>query len=71
MKVSQLLHTIDREDLIVINDRDLPINTMRIYDGEVRGLKRDDPINKMHVVSIFADDDVIHILAEKAVSRND
>lgn len=50
MKVSQLLHTMEREDSIVIVDKNLPISTM-------------------HVVGIFADDDVIHILAEKAVKK--
>ena len=69
MKVSQLLHTIDREDVVVISDKDARIDTMHLFAGKVRNVLRDDPINKMHVASIFADDDVIHILAEKAVKK--
>ena len=69
MIVSQLLHTIYREDLIRIVDKNLPISSMIIFEGEVRGIKRDNPINKMHVKSIFTDGGVIHIIAEKAVAK--
>ena len=64
MKVSQLLHTIDRDDCVAIDDKNAPIDRNRIYDGTVRGIRKDDPINKMHVLCVFAADDKIHILEE-------
>jgi arginine repressor len=63
MKVSQLLHVMDKDDEIVIDDYDAPIVKMRLYKGKVKGIKRDDQINKMHVASICADDDTILVLA--------
>ena len=65
MRVSQLIHAMDRSDIIVIDDYNAPVFKNRIYCGEVRGIKRDDPINKMHVSSICADGDVLLVLAEK------
>lgn len=65
MKVSQLLHAMDKDDLIVIDDYDKPIDKMTLYKGNVRGIKRDNPINKMHIMSVCADDDTILVLAVK------
>lgn len=65
MKVSQLLHAMDKDDLIVIDDYDKPIDKMTLYKGNVRGIKRDNPINKMHILSICADDDTILVLVVK------
>ena len=65
MRVSQLLRAMDRDDMIAIDDGDKRISSMRIYNGTVRGIKKDDPINQYHVHHIFADGDVICILAEK------
>ena len=71
MKVSQLLHTMDRDDCISIDDMNVPIDRNRIYNGPVRGIKKDDPINKMHVCCISAADGKINILAEVAhVKKN-
>lgn len=64
MRVSQLLHVMDRDDEIIIDDANKKINRMRVYEGTVRGIKRDDPINRMHVNSVFADDSVMVVLAE-------
>lgn len=69
MRVSQLIHAMDKDELIVIDDYDAPINKMTIYRGTVRGIKRDDPINKMHVHSICADNDTILVLAAKQRER--
>lgn len=66
MKVSQLLHVMDKEDLISIEDYNAPIDKMTIYEGAARGIKRDDAINKMHVHSICADNDTILVLAERS-----
>ena len=63
MRVSQLIHTMDREDRIVIDDFDKKIDQMRIFDGLVRWIKKDSPINKMHVLSICSDKDTIVVLA--------
>lgn len=63
MRVSQLLHNMDKNDLIVIDDYDKPIDKMTLYKGNVRGIKRDNPINKMHIESICADNDTILVLA--------
>jgi hypothetical protein len=35
---------------------------MNIYAGTVRGITRDNPINKMHITSICADEDRISVL---------
>ena len=63
MRVSQLIHTMDRDDEIVIDDFDAPIDKNNLYKGTVRGIKKDNPINKMHVMSVCADNDVILVLA--------
>ncbi|MBO5967834.1 MAG: hypothetical protein J6S14_04975 [Clostridia bacterium] len=66
MRVSQLIHAMDKDDEIVIDDFDAPIDNMTIYKGTVRGIKRDDPVNQMHVSSICAKNDTILVLAEKS-----
>ena len=65
MKISQLLHAMDKEDQIVIDDYNARIDHMTIYEGPVRGIKRDDPINRMHVSSVCDMDDKIMVLVEK------
>lgn len=65
MKASQLIHAMDREAWICIEDFAKPIDRMTIYTGSARGIKKDDPINRMHVSLIFAVGDVIRILAEE------
>lgn len=65
MKVSALLHVMDKDDFIVIDNFDKPINNTLMYAGKVRGITRDSPINRMHVSSIWVSDDTIFILAEK------
>jgi hypothetical protein len=59
MKVSQLLKVMDKTDLVAIYDANKGIGNNRIYDGEVRGIKRDDPINGYHIHKVFAYDDVV------------
>ena len=65
MRVSQLLHVMDRDDEIVIDDMDAPVYRMRIYSGTVRGIYKDSPINKMRVISVCADDGQMSILVIK------
>ena len=63
MKVSQLLHVMDRDDEVVIHDFDAKIDEAEIFSGTPRGIKRDDPINKMHVVCVATMGYAIFILA--------
>ncbi len=69
MKVSQLIHAMHREDEIIINDFDEKIDKWLLYNGAVKGIKRDNPINKMHIMKICADDDVICVLVTKQRSK--
>lgn len=69
MKVSQLIHAMDRDDSIVIDDFDAPIDKMNLYSGTVRGIYKDNPINKMHIESICAVDDVILVLVRTEGKR--
>lgn len=69
MRLSQLIHAMDKDDMIVIDDYNAPIDNMTIYQGTVRGIKRDNPINQMHVSNICAKDDIILVLAEKTRER--
>lgn len=57
MKVSQLLHVMNRDDYITIHDFDKRIDRMKIYGGPVKGIHKDNPINKMHVLTIEPNDD--------------
>ena len=62
MRVSQLIHAMDKDEKIIINDEIKPVNRMELYVGSVRGIKRDDPINAMHVNSVFACDNIMIVL---------
>lgn len=68
MKVSALLHAMDKDDEIVIENFDQSVNNM-LYEGSVRGISRDSPINRMHVSCLCAINDTLHILAEEAKGR--
>ena len=65
MRVSQLLKVMDKEDEIYIDDFDAKIDKMHLYDGAVKGIKKEDPINKMHVVSICAEGELLLVLASE------
>ena len=71
MKVSQLLHAMDKDDEIIIDDGNKRISNITIYKGTVRGIKRDSPINKMHVHHIFACDNVMVVLAEESKTKGE
>ena len=66
MKVSQILHAMGKDDKILIEDANNTVDRMTLYHGEVRGIKRGDPINKMHVEYILADGETIVVLAERS-----
>ena len=65
MRVSQLLHVMDKDDDIVVHDYDKPIDQSILYQGTVRGIYKDNPINRMHVLSVCAAEDVISVLVRK------
>ncbi len=65
MRVSQLLHAMCKDDIIEIDDYDLPIYQNTIYRGTVRGIERDNPINKMHIKNLCFINDKICVLAQK------
>ena len=69
MRVSQLIHAMDRDDLIVVNDGNKRIANMQVYSGTVRGIKKDNPINRYYIHNIFADGDTIVVLAEDQRER--
>ncbi len=62
MKVSQLLHVMDKENEIVVHDYDKPIDQSLLYQGTARGIYKDNPLNRMRVLSVCAVGDVILVL---------
>lgn len=61
MRVSQILHKMDRDEAVRIFDSTLPIDACSLYDGTVRGVHRDNPVLSRNVTMIMADSDVIVI----------
>lgn len=61
MRVSQVLHKMDRDEAVHIFDSTLPIDACSLYDGTVRGVHRDNPVLSRNVTMIMADGDVIVI----------
>lgn len=62
MKLSQLLHVIDKEDKICVIDFDKALEHSFLFYGEAKGIKKDNEINEMHVLNVTAYDDEILIL---------
>lgn len=69
MKLSQLIHAMDREDVIIVNDEGQPVDETCLYRGEVRGIKRDDPLNKRHITKLFAFDDMVVVFTVEPTRR--
>lgn len=69
MRLSQLIHAMDRDDDICVSDYGAPIDKSLLYDGIVRGIKKDNEINKMHVVNVTACDDVVCVLVSRMKER--
>ena len=60
MKLSQLIHAMDRDETIIVNTcRDVPLPTKNLYTGTVRGIHKDSPLNKGHVKFLMAMDNSI------------
>ncbi len=66
MRLSQLTRRIDRDDTIMVFEQNAPVDQNLLYEGRVRGIKRDDPINGAFVEGISAQDDCICILISTA-----
>lgn len=56
MKVSQVLHKMQRDELVHIFDSSAPIDKNTLYESDVRSIKRDDPVNGKFVTGIWACD---------------
>lgn len=54
MRVSQLIHAMDKDEEIKILDEKKGITMNTLYKGGVREIFRDDPVLKYHVSKIFA-----------------
>lgn len=59
MKISQVLHAMDRDELVRIFDSTKPFDRSLLYEGTVRGIHRDNPLLPLHVTMLMADSDVI------------
>lgn len=65
MRVSQLLKVMDKTDLVSIFDAEKSIKENLIYEGEVRGVKKDNIVNGYHINKVFAYDDIVIMEAVK------
>ena len=59
MKVSQVLHKMDRDEVVRIFDSTKPIDRFLLYEGTVRGMHRDNPLLPRRIEMIMADGDII------------
>lgn len=61
MKLSQLIYIMDKDDdIIIVNTRkNVPIDKKFLYHGTVRGIHKDDPMNKAHVSFLMALDNAV------------
>ena len=69
MKVSQILHKMQRCELVHIFDSTAPIDNNTLYEGNVRGIKRDDPLNSKFVTGIWACGDTVVLDVAPPVRR--
>lgn len=69
MKVSALLHIMDNNDEICIEEFGKPINDMLLYERRVRGISRDSPINRMHMSCLCATNNTVYIVTEQLKER--
>lgn len=67
MTVKEIIELMDKDDKIGVCDHAAPIDSMDLYQGEVSGLyyDKDNPVNKMHVVSIAAFEDELLIFTQE------
>lgn len=61
MRVSQVLHSMDKDEIVCIIDSARPVDNDVIYSGPVRGVHRDSLLNSLGVDMLFVIDDVFYI----------
>lgn len=72
MKLSQLIHAMDRDDKIIVNTcKNVPINKKCLYQGKVRGIYKDSPLNKGYIRFLMASDDMIIVEISLDGRKND
>ena len=73
MKISQVLHKMQRADQVHIFDSTVPIDKNTLYEGTVRGIKRDDPLNGRFVTGIWVCNDtlVLDVATPKRRGKNE
>ncbi len=73
MKLSQLIHAMDRDETIIVNTcRDVPYPDKNLYTGTVRGIHKDSPLNKGHVKFLMAvDNNVLVEISLKEGTKNE
>ncbi len=61
MKLSQLTYVMEKDENIVINTvEDVPVTEKCLYHGTVRGINKDNPLNRAHVCFVMAvDNDIL------------
>ena len=65
MTVSQLTYVVRKDDYIVVHDTEGGL----VYDGLVRGTKKDDPVNTMFVLNVSARGGKIYIRATESKKK--
>lgn len=65
MRVSQVLHAMDKDDTVVIVDLYGEGDEGELYCGFPGGVKRDDPLNRMHVDTLAACDGDLAIFVKR------
>lgn len=59
MRLSQLTKVMNRNDRITVMLSAAPVDQMCLYDGMIRGIYRDNPINRGHITTLLAYDNVV------------
>lgn len=72
MKLSQILHAMDRDEEIIVNtSKDVPYTEQNLYTGTVRGIHKDSPLNRAHIRFLMAADDRILVEIDTEGGRNE
>jgi hypothetical protein len=65
MKVSQLTYVMGKSGRISVHSGEGAI----VFDGFVREMKKDNPVNKMYVTSVFAHGGIIYVRAVEPINK--
>lgn len=61
MRVSQVLHAMQKDELVRIFDSTKPIDKDTLYESTVRSIRRDSPLLPLGISMLMADEDIIVI----------